>query len=105
MRAGLPTDGWKKTLDNYERAALKLFESMAADGFDERYPVPVDPDGELLGGSHRVACALALEIAEVPVVRAPQYVWAPPWDRTWFEKAGLPAPEIKTLEAILETLR
>lgn len=84
IEAGLATDKWKTKIDDYVSSATGLFKSMSLNGFDERYPVPIDPDGELLNGSHRVACALALEIPYIPVELRPEYVWAPPWDYLWF---------------------
>ena len=84
MKAGLATDKWKLQLDDYVKSAKDLLESMSSHGFDEKYPVPIDPDGELLNGSHRVACALALEIPYITVELRPDYVWAPAWDYLWF---------------------
>ena len=87
MEAGLATDKWKTQTDDYVSSATGLFKSMSAGGFDERYPVPIDPDGELLDGSHRVSCALALEIPHIAVELRPDYVWAPAWDYLWFIEA------------------
>lgn len=101
MGAGLPTDAWKKTLADYVSAAETLFASMVQAGFDARYPIPVDPEGELLNGSHRVACALALGIAEVPVEERQERIWAPAWDAEWFRAHGLDEETIAALEASL----
>jgi hypothetical protein len=98
MAAGLPTDGWKDALDDYVSAASALFGSMAEKGFDPRHAVPIDPDGELLNGSHRVACALALEIERIPVERHPHRVWAPAWDAEWFRANGLDEATIEALQ-------
>jgi hypothetical protein len=84
MEAGLATDKWKTQTDDYVSSATGLFKSMSADGFDPEYPVPIDPDGELLDGSHRVACALALTIPHIVVELRPEHVWAPAWDYLWF---------------------
>lgn len=101
MAAGLSTDGWKDALDDYVSAAAALFGSMAEKGFDPRHAVPIDPDGELLGGAHRVACALALEIERIPVERRPDRVWAPAWDADWFRVYGLGEEAIAGLQALL----
>lgn len=101
MAAGLSTDGWKGALDDYVSAATSLFGSMAEKGFDPRHAVPIDPDGELLGGAHRVACALALEIERIPVERHPSRVWAPAWDAEWFRVNGMKEAGIAGLEAAI----
>lgn len=88
MEAGLPTDFWKQNTDDYLGAAKALFHSMNKNGFDPRCAVPIDPTGELLNGSHRVACALALEIETIMTVSVPQNVWAPAWDEGWFIMNG-----------------
>ncbi len=89
MRAGVATDQWKRTPRDYLLAAELLYQSMTDRGFDPDYPIPIDPNGELLNGSHRVACALALGIGEVVVERSPHQVWAPPWGYGWFADHGM----------------
>jgi hypothetical protein len=92
MFAGAVTDGWKKNLDDYVNAALSLRSSMAAGGYDAKFPIPVDPKGELLGGAHRVACALALNINHVAVCPQTRHAWAPDWGSEWFA-TRFPEPE------------
>src|SRR5688572_21516981 len=84
LQQGLATDAWKMTLDDYVVSAALLCRSMAYSGFDPSHAVPIDPDGELLGGAHRVACALALGLDVVPVERRENRVWAPAWGIDWF---------------------
>lgn len=86
---GLAMDGWKRTVADYRQAAVYLLENMQKNGFDSETPVPIDPYGELMNGSHRVACAAALGIKEIPIVRVQQPAWAPPWDIEWFVDHGL----------------
>lgn len=105
MEAGLRTDRWKKSVDDYVQAARTLIMSMTAKGFDAAHAVPVDPNGELLDGSHRVACALALELKEVPVVWQPRYVWAPPWDYAWFQEEGMSERDICRLYDDYEAMK
>lgn len=82
-------DGWKRTTDDYVNAALSMAVRMdGLTGFDELYPIPVDPDGEILGGAHRTACALALGI-DCYVQPMPQRAWTPAWDRQWFVDNGM----------------
>lgn len=97
MENGMTTDKWKRSVDDYVSAARTLCLSMVAKGFDPAYPVPIDPNGELLGGAHRVACALALGIEEIPVTWEPRYCWAPAWDSIWFEQEGMKLKDIDRL--------
>lgn len=89
LDAGLATDKWKLTIDDYVRSASDLIDSMAKDGFLASGAIPVDPDGELLDGSHRLACALALHVPMVSVMRLSRKAWAPPWDLAWFIEHGM----------------
>ena len=102
---GLPMDIWKWSVDDYVAAAEILFASMAHDGFSPQHPIPVDPDGELLGGAHRVACALALGIEEVPVVRKEQRAWAPPWGYEWFRANGMAQSDLERLSQDFASLK
>jgi len=84
MEAGVATDQWKTETDDYVSSATGLFVSMSRDGFNPDHPIPIDLDGELFNGSHRLACALALKIPVVPTAINDAYVWAPAWDYYWF---------------------
>lgn len=97
MKAGLATDKWKRSVDHFVSSAKALYGAMVHEGFDPRFAVPIDPDGELLNGSHRVACALALGIAEIPVEHRPNYVFAPPWDYEWFVANGMGEGDLERL--------
>jgi hypothetical protein len=78
----------KSGSDQYVADCRNLLVSMVNKGFDLAHAIPIDPDGELLGGAHRLACALALGIDVVPVTRQPQYAWAPAWDMNTFCDQG-----------------
>ena len=97
MEQGLTTDRWKRSLDDYLSSAKALFCSMGEKGFDPKCAVPIDPDGELLDGSHRVACALALKIEQIPIVRKPQRAWASAWDEASFIAADISAEDLGRL--------
>lgn len=105
MAAGVPTDQWKKTTDDYLSAAKALFRSMAETGFDPKHAVPLDLDGELLNGSHRTACALALDIAAVPVVPMERRVFAPAWGEAWFISNGMEQTDLARLREDWEKIR
>lgn len=98
MDAGLATDGWKRSIGDYLQSSKDLLSSMQRIGFDRSCPIPLDRNGELMNGSHRVACALALEIPEVPVLQSDGKVWAPAWDRGWFLTHGWPESYVDELE-------
>jgi hypothetical protein len=87
----------KSGSDQYVADCRNLLVSMVNKGFDLAHAIPIDPDGELLGGAHRLACALALGIDVVPVTRQPQYVWAPSWGRDFITN-GMNEADIHRLE-------
>lgn len=91
-------DVWKWNVDDYVAAAGALCASMARRGFVAECAVPIDPDGELLGGAHRVACALALGIEEIPVRHESSYVFAPPWGREWFVANGMAGEDLERID-------
>ena len=80
----IATDVVKTSLLDYHEAARKLLWDMQTAGFRKSQPIDVDCEGEILGGAHRLACAIALGIDEVPVLYHEQRVWAPDWGRDWF---------------------
>ena len=84
-------------MDNYVDKATALFDSMKDNGFDRRCPIPIDPNNELLGGAHRLACALALDLS-VYVEKKSESVWAPAWGIGWFWKAGMSEKDIHELQ-------
>jgi hypothetical protein len=93
---GFGMDG-KVDTDHYVRMAGGLFVSMSLRGFLPQGAVPIDPNGELLGGAHRVACALALGINEIAVERHTALCWPPPWGEAWFLDNGMAAEDMERL--------
>lgn len=89
ITAKIATDRWKQSVDDYVAACRSLAASMAEVGFHVKGAVPIDPDGELLDGSHRVACATALRIKNISVTQQTRKVWAPAWDYEWFVLNGM----------------
>jgi hypothetical protein len=98
MALGLATDQWKRTLYDYVRSSADLAASMRIHGFLPQCALPIDPNGELLGGAHRLACAIALSMPSIAVSRLPRMAWAPPWHREWFIEHGMSAPDIARLD-------
>lgn len=77
---------------------------MRARGFDAAYPVPIDPNNEILGGAHRTACALALGM-DVIAQRRDTAAWAPAWDAAWFKRYGMPERQVEGLLVDYHTLK
>jgi hypothetical protein len=96
-KINLGMDG-KSGTDQYVQDCRNLIKLMWEYGFLPQYAIPIDVDGELLGGAHRLACALALGIDAVPVERHHRRAIAPAWGEQWFIDNGL-------LESDLERLR
>jgi hypothetical protein len=103
MAAGLPCDGWKTSVDDYVRSAIQLVQGMQWCGL--RDPVPIDPSGELLNGAHRVACALALGLGSIPVVREMRQAWAPAWGYDWFVQNGMSEGDLQRLRSDWREMR
>lgn len=97
LSVGVGMDANKATDAEYVPQAAALLASMVEKGFDPAFPIPIDPNGELLGGAHRVACALALGVEEVPVERKAQMVWAPAWGEQWFTAHGCLAEDLERI--------
>jgi hypothetical protein len=104
MASGVTTDVWKRSLDDYVTSARRLLDSMASQGFLVDEAVPIDPNGEFLNGSHRVACALALGISSISVERHQRHVWAPPWGEEWFRSAGMASADLERLRRDMNNL-
>jgi hypothetical protein len=102
---GIQTDKWKRDLDDYVLAASDLAASMKVFGFLPDGAIPVDADGELLGGAHRVACAIAVGMPHVTVTKIPRKVWAPPWHREWFVEHGMAQDDLRRLDDDWELMR
>lgn len=105
IERGLASDFWKRSVDDYVRSAKRLLASIHAGGFHSAGAIPIDPEGELLGGAHRMACALALGIADVPVTRERIRVWAPAWGLDWFTLNGMGEADLARLKEDWDGLR
>jgi hypothetical protein len=98
MKAGVPTDKWKRSADDYVDFASILLLSMKSRGFHPGGVIPVDQDGELLDGSHRVACAIALGVSQIPyVVLREKKAWAEAWGEAWFVAKGMGDEDLERL--------
>lgn len=97
-------DSNKFDLGAFIPAARQLLASMSTVGFEAASPVPVDVNGDILGGAHRTSCALALGIPVVCERRA-EVAWAPAWDAAWFRQHGAPEEVVAGLLEDLEKLK
>jgi len=103
---GLPMDRWKRELRHYGQGAINLHHSMRVMGYDKTRPIDIDMDGEIFGGAHRIACAIALGIKEIPVVEhTKQRVTAPAWGADWFRHHGFDDRDVESLVAELEQMK
>ena len=90
-------DNEADTIDHYVEAAQNLLISMSNSGFSSSHPIPIDPNNELLGGAHRLACAIALD-KSIYVMRQRQFAWAPSWGLQWFIDQGMDDMDLLRLE-------
>ena len=98
-------DSNKVGLADYLAHAEVLAYSMRHNGFDKRFAIPVDRKGELMGGAHRLACALALKLEQVPILCMHEDAWAPPWGLQWFIDNGMPEADLERLKADFEEMQ
>ncbi len=80
-----------------------LVESMKRRGYLSRYPVPVSRDGHILDGSHRLACALYLDIWEVPIEIQPERRTVD-FGRRWFVQRGFDGVLIAEMDKVRDEL-
>jgi len=105
MAQGIPTDGWKLTVEHWVEASKVLLDSMRTHGFMPAHAIPLDKHGELLNGTHRLACAMAIGLQKVYTIRLlDKEVWAPAWGGDWFHENGMPREEIEKLARDFEAL-
>lgn len=101
---GVERGSWKRTTDDYVRAARELWASFRHRGYDPAYPIPIGSNGLQMGGAHRLAAALAFEV-DVWTVRLDTPGRARPWDLAWFHGMGAPYPDIARMLADWEAMK
>ncbi len=74
-----------------------LIESIRLNKYDLSSLIDVDSKNHLLGGNHRIACALYFELAIIPV-RFYRWKYTKYFDINWFYKHDFTAAECKYLE-------
>ena len=83
-------------------AFKKLISSFYRNGFDELFPIPVDRNYQILDGSHRAACSLALKInpyVEVYNCESSDY------PRDWFNNNGFNEKDLKKADDLFKILK
>lgn len=78
----------KNSVTDYLWAAGRLFASMRADGFDGAYPVELGSNLNLMGGAHRIACSMVLDLPVRRVVRDKPGM-AAAWDEAFMRRRGM----------------
>lgn len=105
MLNGTPTDGWKLSVEHWVDGCAALMDSMKTNGFLPQHPIPLDKNGELLNGTHRLACAIVLDIREIWVWRLEnKEAWAPDWGVEWLVANGFPTEDIKRIAKDFEAI-
>lgn len=87
----------KTSLADYERCFMALIESIKAEDFKDEFAIPVDSEGKILNGAHRLSAALALQLDRVPVIRMPHPWKGLEWDMAWFLNQTFTPAEINQL--------
>jgi len=89
-----------------QRNTLLRFQELAYSiklkGFHvDRYPLTVDTQGRLIDGSHRLACALALNVDRLPVRFLKHKKGPTNYGREWFETREFPKEYLTRLDSRL----
>lgn len=87
----------KSSVEDYESSFKALIESIKSDGFKDEFAIPVNCQGKILNGAHRLAAALALQLEQVPVVRMPPPRKNWEWGMAWFLNQDFNPVEINQL--------
>lgn len=74
-----------------------LIKSIENRGFQSKYPILLNKNGQLLDGSHRLACALYFDIDEVPV-KVRNTKKEVKYDKEWFINNGIKKDFIRKME-------
>ena len=70
-------------------------------GFDEKFPIPVNEHYDILDGSHRLACAALLEKnPKVEIYKYPSHSYS----MDWFKEVGFVEEELSAVNEIKEKL-
>ncbi len=77
----------KTSVIDYLNSFKNLILDMKQNGFNPKYPIPVDKNKKMLNGAHRIATALALNIKEIPTEEVQESSFYP-WDFNWFQENG-----------------
>jgi len=89
-----PSAAPKQSVDDYERQAKMLLDSLRSHGFEPDAPVPYFADGTLGNGAHRVSAALALDM---PIFARLQEGRGTSWGFKWFVENGFTTDELQRL--------
>jgi len=100
----IPNQPVKYNIDDYVESFNNLINSFAQKGFDNRYPVlHCGKQFNLIGGSHRVACAFYFDTRVPSLHKGKQKIR--PWNKDWFLDAGFTISDINALIRDYERLK
>lgn len=72
----------KNSITDYRTSCSVMLQDMRKNGYNPKFPIPLNYKGELLNGAHRLACAKSLGLE--PFFLRVENVLAPVWDEKWF---------------------
>lgn len=81
---------------NIEEFTL-LYESFKNNGFLRNYPIPIDCNGNLINGSHRMALSLFFDCPEVRILEEAKNFFAD-FTLEWFKKSNFTISEINLIK-------
>lgn len=91
-----PGNPFKQTVDDYERDFQLLIGAITREGFQSCGAVPLNPDGLILNAAHRLSCALAIGLEQIPCFEIKD-VQAYDWNISWFLGHRFCASEVSAL--------
>jgi len=79
----------KNTYDKYKQDFDTILDSIKTNGFDKQFPAPVDSNGNLLNGSHRISACIIHNRVPLTVVTSDPQAGQQNCSSYYFKTAGL----------------
>jgi hypothetical protein len=99
---GVEKRSWKKSVDDYVNGAEGLLLDMWT-GFNPKHPVELGSNLNLMGGAHRIACAIAKGFKVHREIRD-KAGNARAWDIMFLHEKGMRPSDIRCIQAYQEEL-
>lgn len=87
----------KSKVSDYIDSFYQLIDSIKNKGFNRNFSIPIDKNGVILNGAHRLAAAIALEIPLVPITKFNDPWQALDWGMSWFLRNNFDTVQINLL--------